>query len=169
MSEYAVGDIQGCHQALRDALQQVAFNPKRDCLWVAGDMVNRGPESRETLQYLYRHRDSVRAVLGNHDLHLLAIYHGIREPRRSDTFDDILRDKNCDNWMAWLQSLPLCIHDKANGYTMVHAGIAPMWTLTQALKYSAEVESVLKGENPAAFFHAMYGLSLIHISEPTRR
>ena len=128
MTHYAVGDIQGCYHELMDVLEQVNFDPKNDCLWVAGDMVNRGPDSLATLKFLYRHRKSVRCVLGNHDLHLLAIYYGQRKAKASDTFETILNARQCDKWMGWLRQQPLCIYDEKVDYAMVHAGIAPQWT-----------------------------------------
>lgn len=157
MAIYAVGDIQGCYDELMDVLEQVAFKPGRDVLWVCGDIVNRGQNCKATLKFLYEHRDSVRAVLGNHDLHLLAIYHGVRKPRRNDTFDKILASSRCDEWMAWLQSLPLCWHDSKLDYTMAHAGLAPHWDLKTALALSAEVEKALQGKHALEFFQNMYG------------
>ncbi|MBT8148956.1 MAG: symmetrical bis(5'-nucleosyl)-tetraphosphatase [Pseudomonadales bacterium] len=157
MPVYAVGDIQGCYRELMDVLEQVAFNPARDQLWCVGDMVNRGPDSKAVLRFLFENKKSVRCVLGNHDLHLLAIYHGVREQRRSDTFGKILGAAHCDEWMNWLQQQPLCWHDAKLNYTMVHAGIAPQWSLQQALALSREVETVLQGKAAADFLHNMYG------------
>ncbi|MBT8140413.1 MAG: symmetrical bis(5'-nucleosyl)-tetraphosphatase [Gammaproteobacteria bacterium] len=157
MATYAVGDIQGCYAELMDVLEQVAFNPAKDQLWVVGDFVNRGNKCKATLRYLYENRKSVRAVLGNHDLHLLAIQHGVRKPKRSDTFDKILAAPQCEEWLGWLQTLPLCWHDEKLGYTMAHAGIAPQWSLDQALALSAEVEKVLQGKRASEFFEHMYG------------
>lgn len=157
MTQYAVGDIQGCYRELMDCLEQVAFNPANDCLWVAGDMVNRGPDSLATLQFLYQHRNSVRCVLGNHDLHLLAIYFGHRQAKPSDTAVDILDADNSEELITWLRQQPLCLHDEKMNYTMAHAGIAPQWSLTQALNYSAEVEAVLKTEAIHPFLKNMYG------------
>ena len=157
MTHYAVGDIQGCYHELMDVLEQVNFDPKNDCLWVAGDMVNRGPDSLATLKFLYRHRKSVRCVLGNHDLHLLAIYYGQRKPKASDTFETILNARQCDKWMGWLRQQPLCIYDEKVDYAMVHAGIAPQWTLEQALGYSEEVEAILQSDRIERFLKTMYG------------
>ena len=157
MPVYAVGDIQGCYRELMDVLEQVAFNPARDQLWCVGDMVNRGPYSKAVLRFLFEHKKAVRCVLGNHDLHLLAVYHGAREQRRSDTFGKILGAARCDEWMHWLQQQPLCWHDADLNYTMVHAGIAPQWSLQQALALSAEVESVLQSKAASDFLRNMYG------------
>lgn len=157
MADYAVGDIQGCFRELLAVLEQASFDLSRDRLWLAGDLINRGPDSESTLAFLYQHRKSIRCVLGNHDLHFLAIYYGIRKPRRSDTFDDILKSRHCDDWADWLRSLPLCLHDAELNYTLVHAGIAPQWTLAQALKYSAEVEAILQSDKIELFLNQMYG------------
>lgn len=157
MTHYAVGDIQGCYRELMDVLDQVDFNPRNDCLWVAGDMVNRGPDSLATLRFLYRHKDSVRCVLGNHDLHLLAIYYGHRQSKSSDTLNPILKSSKSEQWIDWLRQQPLCYHDESINYTMVHAGIPPQWSLTDALKYSAEVEKVLQSERIHRFLETMYG------------
>lgn len=157
MSHYAVGDIQGCYQELTKVLEQVAFKPSQDYLWVVGDIVNRGPNSLAALEYLYNHRHCVYCVLGNHDLHLLAIYYGVRKAKRSDTFDEILAAPQCDQWMQWLTTLPLCHYDKQQNYAMVHAGIAPQWTLEQALQLSTEVETVLQSNQIKEFLSHMYG------------
>jgi bis(5'-nucleosyl)-tetraphosphatase (symmetrical) len=157
MTHYAVGDIQGCYQELRNLLTQVAFNPRHDHLWVVGDLVNRGPESAATLKFLYNNRDSVSAVLGNHDLALLAIYYGHRNPKRGDTIDNILSAKQSKRWINWLRTLPLCYYDKTQGYAMVHAGIAPQWSLRKALALSKEVEQVLQCDNIDEFLAAMFG------------
>lgn len=157
MTDYAVGDIQGCYSELIDCLEQVAFNPSNDCLWVAGDMVNRGPDSLATLRFLHRYRDSVRCILGNHDLHLLAIYYGHREAKPSDSVTAILEAPDSEQLINWLRRQALCIHDETINYTMVHAGIAPQWSLEQALNYSAEVEAVLKTDAIHPFLMNMYG------------
>lgn len=157
MSLYAVGDIQGCYRELMTLLEQVAFNPGNDTLWVAGDIVNRGPDSKATLKFLYENRQAVVTVLGNHDLHLLAIYFGAKKARSSDTFQAIINAKHCDEWMEWLRHCPLFHYDKSLDYAMVHAGIAPQWSLKQAQRYAVEVETVLKGQSAVKFFSAMYG------------
>lgn len=157
MTDYAVGDIQGCYHELMNLLEQVAFNPDHDRLWVAGDLVNRGPDSLATLKFLYQNRNSVQCVLGNHDLHLLAIYFGHRKAKSSDTFEEIIASKHSEKWINWLRQQPLCHHDPELNYTMVHAGIAPQWSLDQALAYSAEVENVLRSDDIDLFLANMYG------------
>ena len=157
MTDYAVGDIQGCYQELRELLDEVSFKPGRDRLWVVGDMINRGPGSRQTLEFLYQNRDSVVAVLGNHDLHLLAIYYGHRKTRRSDTVSDILDAPEVDDWITWLRSLPLCQYDADLDILMMHAGLAPQWTLDDALAHSAEIEQLLQSDDIEQFLSTMYG------------
>lgn len=155
MSTYVVGDIQGCLQPLKCLLENVHFNPDKDVLWSVGDIVNRGPESLESLRFLYHMRDNLIVVLGNHDLHLLAIAAGVRRPSRSDTFDEILNAPDRQELLEWLAQQPL-IHHQYN-HTLVHAGIPPQWTLTQAIGYASEVESALRGVHSAEFLGAMYG------------
>lgn len=157
MSVYAVGDIQGCLKPLQALLIHIHFNPSKDTLWVAGDLINRGPESLETLRFLYYLRDSIQVVLGNHDLHLLATAAGYRKPTPSDTLKEIIDAPDRDILLEWLRYQPLVHHDKHLGYTMVHAGIPPQWSISQALLLSAEVENALQGKKIHSFFKNMYG------------
>jgi bis(5'-nucleosyl)-tetraphosphatase (symmetrical) len=155
MTTYAVGDIQGCIKPLKCLLKQARFNWEDDYLWLVGDLVNRGPDSLKTLRYVYKHRDRVQVVLGNHDLHLLAVANGLRRKSRSDTLDELLSASDRDELLEWLRLQPL-IHS-ARGYTMVHAGVPPMWTLEQAHRYAREVEAVLRGPHYRQFLANMYG------------
>jgi bis(5'-nucleosyl)-tetraphosphatase (symmetrical) len=157
MATYAVGDIQGCLKPLQALLSHVKFNPKKDTLWVAGDMINRGPESLKTLRFLYHLRSSVKAVLGNHDLHLLAVAAGHRDSSRSDTLYSILNAPDRDILLEWLRQQPLLHHDPELNYTMVHAGIPPQWSLKKAIKYAKEVEEVLQSKDIQKFLSSMYG------------
>lgn len=125
-STYAVGDLQGCLDPLKRLLDKVSFDPKKDTLWSVGDVVNRGPDSLETLRFCYNLGDHFRMVLGNHDLHLLATAHGFRKPSCSDTFDDILNAPDRDELLNWLQQQPLLF--EAEDYMVVHAGIPPQWS-----------------------------------------
>ena len=150
-----VGDIQGCLQPLQQLLDNVAFGSE-DQLWSAGDIVNRGPQSLETLRFCYRLGAQFRMVLGNHDLHLLAIAKGIRPPQRSDTLNDILAAPDRDELLYWLQQQPLLISSEE--YLLVHAGIPPQWTAEQAIKLASEMQEVLADEVMAReFFQHMYG------------
>lgn len=155
MSTYVVGDIQGCLQPLKRLLRSVDFKPGRDVLWSVGDLVNRGPKSLKTLRYLHDMRDSLVVVLGNHDLHLLAVAAGVRKPGRSDTIDEILTAPDRDELLQWLAQQPL-MHQQ-HGYTLVHAGIPPQWTAQQAMAYAGEVEAALRGPDRVEFLKTMYG------------
>lgn len=157
MATYAVGDVQGCLKPLQSLLKTVQFNPDRDQLWLVGDLVNRGPQSLDTLRFLYKMRDNVVAVLGNHDLHLLAVAYGHRQPSDSDTLDEILVANDRETLFDWLRCLPLMHHDAELGFTMVHAGIPPQWSLRKALKRAEELEDVLQSYRFDAFLESMYG------------
>ena len=141
MSTYVVGDIQGCLQPLKCLLREVRFDPEDDVLWSVGDVVNRGPKCLKTLRFLYKMRDSLVMVLGNHDLHLLAVAAGVRQPSKSDTLDEILKAPDREELLHWLLHRPLIHHE--HGFTMVHAGIPPQWSLHNALDYAAEVEGLV--------------------------
>lgn len=158
MAVYAVGDVQGCLSPLRCLLEQVSFEPTQDRLWLVGDLVNRGPQSLETLRFLYAMRDAVTAVLGNHDLHLLAVAHNVECLKKGDTLREILDAPDCAELLDWLRCQPLIHHDAERQLTMVHAGIPPQWTLKKALKRAAEVEEVLRDDSRLPFFlDGMYG------------
>jgi bis(5'-nucleosyl)-tetraphosphatase (symmetrical) len=155
MSTYVVGDIQGCLQPLKCLLEKVDFDPDEDVLWSVGDIVNRGPSSLKTLRFLYRMRKSLVLVLGNHDLHLLAVAAGVRKPSRSDTLDKILGAPDREELLDWLARRPLIHHE--HGYTLVHAGIPPQWSLRQAIGYGREVEAALRSPKRDRFLATMYG------------
>ena len=155
MAIYAVGDIQGCAESFKCLLKQARFNWDEDTLWVLGDIVNRGPNSLKALRYLYKHRDSVVCVLGNHDLHLLAVANGLRKKGRSDTLGKILEAHDRDELLHWLRHRPL-LHSEA-GYTMVHAGIPHIWSVSAAQGYAEEVQAALRGPEWRKFLVRMYG------------
>lgn len=157
MSTYAVGDIQGCFDVLRRLLDQIAFDPHEDTLWVVGDMVNRGPQSLDTLRFIYSLGKSAHVVLGNHDLHLLAVAHGIRPLNKSDTLQPILDAPDAHDLLHWVRHLPLLHHNLELNYVMVHAGIAPQWSLTQAKQYANEVETALRANDYMNYLRGMYG------------
>ncbi len=156
MATYAVGDIQGCLSDLYQLLNKIGFN-REDCLWAAGDLVNRGPNSLETLRFFFKLGDRAKIVLGNHDLHLLACWHGARRLNRKDTFNEILNAPDRDQLLHWLQRQPLLYSDKQLNYTMVHAGVPPIWNLDEALSHAHEVENTLRGDHARDFFQHMYG------------
>ncbi|MBW4934619.1 symmetrical bis(5'-nucleosyl)-tetraphosphatase [Marinobacter sp. F4206] len=157
MTDYAIGDIQGCYDRLRDVLAQVSFSPSRDRLWVAGDLINRGPASLDTLRYIESLGSSAVVVLGNHDLHLLAVALGGHPPRRKDTLADILEAPDHDRLVAWLRQQHLCIRDSARNLVMVHAGVPHIWSVDQAVAYAREVEAVIRGDDAEEYFAHMYG------------
>ena len=155
MSIYAVGDIQGCYTPFKKLLAKVHFNPDHDQLWCAGDVINRGPESLKTLRFLHSIKDICTIVLGNHDLHLLGIAYGNATMKRSDTVQEILDAPDADELLTWLRQQPL-IHQNA-GYTMVHAGIPPNWSVEKAISLAKEVEDVLRSDEYHGYFLHMYG------------
>lgn len=157
MSVYAIGDIQGCFESLMTLLKKIQFDPQRDQLWLVGDLINRGPDSLSTLRYLYSIRQSIKVVLGNHDLHFIARHYGVRHKSKTETLDELLAADDCQLLVDWLLQQPLVYHDEKLQWTMVHAGIPPQWTLTEALSYSAEVQAVLASKERITFLSSMYG------------
>ncbi|MET0355590.1 MAG: symmetrical bis(5'-nucleosyl)-tetraphosphatase [Cellvibrio sp.] len=157
MATYAIGDIQGCYDSLQCLLEKIAFNPEVDKLWLVGDLINRGPDSLATLRYLYSIRHSVEFVLGNHDLHFLAVSFGLRKMGQQDTLRELLGAPDRQQLIDWLIQGKLLHTDEALGYTMVHAGIPPMWSLHQAQAHAREVEAVLQSRYCHEFLSSMYG------------
>ena len=158
MTTYAVGDLQGCLKPLQCLLERVKFDPEVDRLWLVGDLINRGPDSLGTLRFLYAMRDSVTCVLGNHDLHLLAVAHNVERLKKNDTLQEILDAPDRDELLDWLRQQKIMHYDAERNMAMVHAGIAPQWTLEKALKRAAEVEEVLRDPNRLpVFLDGMYG------------
>lgn len=157
MATYAIGDIQGCLEPLQCLLAEIKFNPRHDKLWLAGDLINRGPDTLATLRFLYRLRDSITIVLGNHDLHFIAVYYGLRKRGKNDTLDELLRAPDCADLVYWLRQQKLVHCDSALNFTMVHAGIPPQWDLAEALARSREVENVLQSDKIEHFLAGMYG------------
>ena len=159
MAIYAIGDVQGCYAELCRLLEKINFDPAGDTLWFCGDLVNRGPESLKTLKLVKSLGDSALTVLGNHDLHLLALHHGVKKVNDTTCLRDILKSSERDEIMAWLQQQPLLHYDKKHRAVLVHAGIHPSWGLSKARKLAAEVEAVVQGDDAAWFFAKMYGNS----------
>jgi bis(5'-nucleosyl)-tetraphosphatase (symmetrical) len=157
MARYVVGDIQGCFNALQCLLERVNFNPQHDELWSVGDLVNRGPQSLETLRFFYQLGDAAKIVLGNHDLHLLAVARGIRKHKKSDTLKPILDAPDSQELLGWLRRQPLLRHDSANDIVMVHAGLAPQWDIASAKKLATEISEVLQGKQIDRYLEGMYG------------
>jgi bis(5'-nucleosyl)-tetraphosphatase (symmetrical) len=154
---YAVGDIQGCGTAFDALLKALSFRRSRDRLWLVGDLVNRGPDSLGVLRRVKQLGRSVTCVLGNHDLHLLATVAGGRELSPADTFGDVLGAPDADKIVDWLRRLPLLHYDAPARRVLVHAGIPPLWTLTEARREAREVERVLRGPKWRYALRSMYG------------
>ncbi|MDO8962526.1 MAG: symmetrical bis(5'-nucleosyl)-tetraphosphatase [Methylophilus sp.] len=155
MATYAIGDIQGCFYAFQALLEKLRFNPSHDRLWLVGDMINRGTGSLEMLRWCVTHEHAIQVVLGNHDLHAIAVAHNIRPPHRSDTLRPILEASDGMQLLEWLRHQPLIIVE--DDITMVHAGLLPQWTINQAITYAAEVEAVLRRDDYVQFLQHMYG------------
>ncbi|MNF26855.1 Bis(5'-nucleosyl)-tetraphosphatase, symmetrical [compost metagenome] len=158
MATYAVGDLQGCLKPLQCLLQRVAFDPAEDRLWLVGDLVNRGPQSLATLRFLYQMRDALTCVLGNHDLHLLAVACNIERLKKSDTLQEILDAPDRADLLDWLRRQKLLHYDAERDIVLVHAGIPPQWSLAKALRRAAEVEEALRDDARfPLFLDGMYG------------
>ncbi len=155
MATYAIGDIQGCRAELENLLARIQFNPAADRLWFVGDLVNRGPDSLGVLRLVKSLGDAAIVVLGNHDLHLLAVAAGVAKNHRSDTLQATLSAPDRDELLAWLRAQRL-IHVE-NNFALLHAGLLPSWTITQAQHLAHEVETALRGEHYASFLLHMYG------------
>ena len=157
MATYAIGDVQGCYAELAELLAQVAFSERHDQLWFLGDLINRGPESLQVVRLVRSLGSAARLVLGNHDLHFLAIVLGGHSPNRHDTFSDLLDAPEVEEIAQWFREQPLLVADEDLGYAMVHAGIPHLWDLDQARALAAEVETVMRGSRCEVFFQQMYG------------
>jgi bis(5'-nucleosyl)-tetraphosphatase (symmetrical) len=151
MATYVIGDVHGCCTTLRQLLDSARVSPGSDELWFVGDLVNRGPRNIEVLQYVQALGDSARVVLGNHDLHLIALHYGVTQPKRKDTIDDVLRHPDRRSLIDWLRNQPL-FHRSGNA-AMVHAGVWPGWSLDRAALRSAAVQGELRRADPTDFLH----------------
>ena len=152
---YLIGDVQGCCDALDQLLAEIGFSPSRDHLHLLGDLVNRGPASLATMQRLMSLGNAATCLLGNHDLHLLALSVGARKPHKGDTVDDILAHPQRTALLDWLRHGLLA--EQADGWLLVHAGVVPQWTAEQTLALAGEVQTVLRGPGMADFLRVMYG------------
>jgi bis(5'-nucleosyl)-tetraphosphatase (symmetrical) len=158
MSVYAIGDIQGCYDPFRRLLDRLGFDPGKDRLWLTGDLVNRGPQSLEVLRFVKGLGDVVTTVLGNHDLHLIALVAGVDAGRDPDgSLEPALEAPDRDELVAWLRARPLAHYDAKLDMLLVHAGLPPQWTAKKALKRAAEVEEALQGPDYLRFASKMYG------------
>lgn len=157
MATYAIGDVQGCFSELQQLLQTIAFDPTQDHLWFAGDLVNRGPDSLAVLRFVHQLGHRAITVLGNHDLHLLALYYTDTPAKRNDTLQDVLNAPDVSQLMDWLRHQPLVHVDSTRRWCMSHAGIPPHWSIRKTQRLAHEVETVLQGNDHIAFFQSMYG------------
>lgn len=159
MAVYAIGDIQGCADELERLLAALHFDPARDQVWFCGDLVNRGPGSLRTLRLVRSLGDAAVTVLGNHDLHLLAVASGVRPPRphKGDTLEAVLEAPDRDDILHWLRHQPLVHWDDELRWLMVHAGLPPQWTAQQAVRLGGEVSAALRRSDHAASLARMYG------------
>lgn len=157
MAVYAVGDIQGCCDELQILLETIRFDPLRDKIWFVGDLVNRGPKSLKTLRLVKSLGDAAVCVLGNHDLHLLALALTGDAPVGSGNLEKVLQSKDCDELIDWLRHRPLAHYDPDLNTLMVHAGVIPNWSVKKVLARAAEVEEVLRNGKAKIFLKEMYG------------
>ncbi len=158
MAVYAIGDLQGCYDPLRRLLDAIDFDPDRDTLWLTGDIVNRGPKSLKTLRFVHGIRDSIISVLGNHDLHLLALHTGVvRNGSRFRSLQKLLKADDAQELCDWLRRRPLAHYDKKLDTLLVHAGTHPRWTVKKTLARAAEVEDALQGDDYVNVLGKMYG------------
>ena len=155
MALYLIGDIQGCDEALERLLTHIAFSPSRDTLYVLGDLVNRGSHNAQMLRRFMAYGSSAQCLLGNHDLHLLAVSRGVRQPNQQDTIQDILTAPDRDALLHWLRHQHLGL--QVGHVLMVHAGVLPTWSVEKTLALAAEFETVLRSPQLPEFLHQMYG------------
>ncbi|MDQ3058636.1 MAG: symmetrical bis(5'-nucleosyl)-tetraphosphatase [Pseudomonadota bacterium] len=155
MSLYCIGDLQGCLSPFERLLQAIDFSPSRDTVYLLGDLVNRGPDSLGVLRRLSALGDAAQCLLGNHDLHLLALWQGVRKSGRHDTVQDILQAPDSQALLDWLRHRAMALH--RHGWLMVHAGILPQWSAARTLALAAEVEQALRGPDLKNFLSTMYG------------
>ncbi|MGJ8668523.1 MAG: symmetrical bis(5'-nucleosyl)-tetraphosphatase [Oceanococcus sp.] len=159
MNTYCIGDVQGCYDELVALLDSVNFDPASDELVLLGDIINRGPKSLQTLRFAKSLGDSCRAVLGNHDLSVLAKIHTRPIEAKNKTMRQIIGASDAEELLTWLRSQPLALQfsDEHESVLMIHAGVPPQWSIAQTLQYAAEVESALRGDNFSDFFDGMFG------------
>lgn len=157
MTSYVVGDIQGCYSALLSLLEQADFQPEKDQLWCAGDLVNRGGESAQVLEHLYAIRSSVQIVLGNHDLYLLALMAGNADKPATADLTEVIQHPQADQWFQWLRQQPLAYYDQQRNTLLSHAGVPHIWTVQQTLSYANEVQQVISGAEGEHFLQHIYG------------
>ena len=159
MGTYAIGDIQGCLEELTRLLDSINFDSTNDRLWFVGDLVNRGPASLQTLRFIRSLGDNALVTLGNHDLHLLSVANKVRKPHAKDTLDEIINADDVDELLQWIRQRPLLIHDPEPGFTILHAGLPPDWSLEQAQELARETGELISGDRDRfeSFLYEMFG------------
>jgi bis(5'-nucleosyl)-tetraphosphatase (symmetrical) len=157
MATYAIGDIQGCYEEFARMLDEIDFRTDRDHLWLLGDLINRGPDNVSVVRRVMAMGDSAVTVLGNHDLHFLAVHRGGHTPNRGDTFIDLLESRLADEASDWYRHQRFFYRDKSLGYVMAHAGIPHLWKIKRAASLASEVEKVIQGARCEHYFQEMYG------------
>jgi bis(5'-nucleosyl)-tetraphosphatase (symmetrical) len=160
MATIAIGDVQGCYDQLMRLLERADYDERRDLLWFVGDLVNRGPQSAQVVRFVKSLGERQVTVLGNHDLALLVIAEGVKKPHRGDTFDELLAAPDRDELVDWLRHQKM-LH-AGDGHAMVHAGLLPQWSLSQAAALAREVEAALRGPDYREYLKQLYG------NEPAR-
>lgn len=157
MAIYAIGDVQGCYDELEKLLALISFSPSSDQLWFVGDLVNRGPDSLKVLRFVKELKNSAITVLGNHDLHLLAVAYGVRTLRAEDTLQEVLAAPDAEELLFWLRHQPLLYRDQTTSAVLVHAGLPMQWDVTKALACAKEVELILQSDAYIELLQNMYG------------
>lgn len=157
MAVYAIGDIQGCYRQFRELLDKIQFNDRQDLLYLTGDIVNRGPDSLETLRFVVQNQICMKTVLGNHELHLLAASEGFMEPRTLDTFQDILAAPDREELLEWLRMQPMTVFERKLNVILVHAAVHPFWTQDELLQFADEVTQILRSEHYRELLRNLYG------------
>jgi bis(5'-nucleosyl)-tetraphosphatase (symmetrical) len=155
MSIYAIGDIQGCFDDLLRLLDAIAFDKNTDQLWFAGDLVNRGPKSLETLRFVKSLGSSAVTVLGNHDMHLLAASCMDRALNKKDALNQVLESPDRNELIDWLRYQPLFHHN--DHFCLVHAGLPPQWDFKKTQEMALIAEQALRRPDYQSFLKQMYG------------
>ena len=157
MSTYAIGDIQGCYVELLELLNEINFDENKDQLWFVGDIINRGPMSLDCLEFAMSLGESAKTVLGNHELHLLAVANETRKPHKKDTLHEIVEVEHAQQILRWVRQQSLLVSNTELGFTMIHAGLPPQWSLSEARERASETEALIKSEAFPEFLDDMYG------------
>lgn len=157
MATYAIGDVQGCYRELRDLLDLINFSESEDRLWFTGDLVNRGPDSLAVLRFVRDLGDSAVVVLGNHDLHLLAVAEGTKQMKSRDTLRSLLEADDAGVLLTWLRTLPFVHRDPGSGFNLLHAGLPPQWDCAEAEDHGRELAETLDSARAPEFLRQMYG------------